>query len=84
MLSSEYSWTTEHILGLTMREVNWRIERIVDRNSTKMEYEAILHDKKVNKRIKKAVENMTMSEEKELLIEKAQREAQKRISNGKR
>ena len=62
-----------------MREVHWRMERISDRQSIQFEFDAVLHDKKIKQRVKKAVSKMSMSEEKELLIERAQEAAKKRV-----
>lgn len=55
------------------------MEKISERQGLRFEFDAILHDKKVKNRAKKAVAQMSMTEEKELLIERAQEEAQKRI-----
>lgn len=66
-----------------MREVGWRVDKIIERGNSRMEFQAVIHDKQMKESTSKSIENMTMTEEKEMLIERAHKEAQKRMARSK-
>ena len=42
-LSSEYGWTTKEILELTLYEINWRIDAIMQRLNMRTKFEMFCH-----------------------------------------
>lgn len=74
VLSHEYGWTTEYILSRTIKEVSWRLDRIVHRKNKDLELEAALRGVKLKKRAKK----VELSEDQASAIARAYEEARQR------
>ena len=71
MLSSEYGWDDETILSLTMRKVEWRVRKIIERKNLNMKFEALLHDKEVKETERKEVVQEELDEDKKELLDAA-------------
>lgn len=85
MISSEYGWKTEYIWSKTMREIDWVIRAIVDRNNLDKSFHAKLHNMEINipKTMPKEASKTKITEDQEKAMERAYREAKARKASGK-
>jgi hypothetical protein len=81
LISSEYGWSDEYIWTLTTRRVDHLIGSIVKRRNLRMEFEALLSDKKIKlPNAKVSSEPLKIDQKQEEAIELAHKMAQKRMS----
>lgn len=79
-MSSEYGWTTEYCLSLTRKEIAWRIEKIVNRRNTNIQFEAKIHGMEVNVPKIEVIEETKLTEEQKEVSELARINALNRIA----
>ena len=82
-LSHEYGWTTEQILSLTWSELDWRLKEISKRHDYDRRFNASLHGVNLKPSVTGSKNNskpVKLTKEKQLAIDKAISESQKRIS----